>query len=89
MDYVPITIDISIIEEHIQTKRQSLIKNNKEKSHFIKNLFVLSKVSTQMPFKALMLSNLLFKHSLATSIEFGTNTPKLPISLKWPIVSIL
>jgi len=34
-----------------------------------------------MPFKALMLSNLLFKHSLATSIEFGTNTPKLPISL--------
>jgi len=38
LDYVPITIDISIIEEHIQTKRQSLIKNNKEESHFIKEL---------------------------------------------------
>jgi len=44
----------------------------------LKSLFVLS---TQMPFKALILSNPLFKHSLATLIEFGTNTPKLPTSL--------
>jgi len=33
-----ITIDIFIIKKHIQTKRQSLIKNSKEESHFIKEL---------------------------------------------------
>ena len=46
-----------------------------------KNLFVLSRVSTQMLFKVLTLSNSLFKHFPAISIEFGTNIPKSPILL--------
>ena len=37
-DYAPITVNISIIDECIQTKKWSLIKNNKEENHFIKEL---------------------------------------------------
>ena len=48
MDYALITVDISIIEEHVQTKKQSLIKNSEEESQFI-NEFVhsLKSVNTE------------------------------------------
>jgi len=48
LDYALITVDISIIEEHVQTKKQSLIKNSKEESQFI-NEFVhsLKSVNTE------------------------------------------
>ena len=37
-DYAPITIDISILKKHVQTKKQSLIKNSEEETHFIDEL---------------------------------------------------
>jgi len=37
-DYAPITVNISMIDECIQTKKWSLIKNSKEENHFIKEL---------------------------------------------------
>jgi len=42
-NYVPISVDISIVEEHIQTKKQSLIKNSEKKSHFIKEVILFLK----------------------------------------------
>jgi len=35
---MPISVDISIVKEHVQTKKQSLIKNSKEESHFIEEV---------------------------------------------------
>jgi len=48
LDYALITVNISIIEEHVQTKKQSLIKNSEEESQFI-NEFVhsLKSVNTE------------------------------------------
>ena len=37
-DYIPITIDISISDEHISTKKQSLIKESDEESLFLEDL---------------------------------------------------
>ena len=37
-DHAPITINILIFNEHIQTKKQSLIKNSDKENHFIKEL---------------------------------------------------
>ena len=37
-DYVPISVNISIVEEYVQTKKQFLIKNSKEESHFIEEV---------------------------------------------------
>jgi len=38
LDHAPITVKIPIIEEHIQTKKCSLIKDSEEKVLFIKEL---------------------------------------------------
>jgi len=37
-DYIPFTINISIFEEHIQTRKQTLVKNRKEEENFMKEL---------------------------------------------------
>jgi len=37
-DHAPITVDVLIFEEHIQTIKCSLIKNSKEKHHFVNKL---------------------------------------------------
>ena len=48
LDYDPITVNISIIEEHVQTKKQSLIKNSEEESHFINKLvYFLKSINTE------------------------------------------
>jgi len=37
-DHTPITVNISIFDEHIPTKKQSFIKNSEEEIHFIEEL---------------------------------------------------
>ena len=37
-DHTPISVDILIFDEHISTKKQSLIKNSDEKNHFLEEL---------------------------------------------------
>ena len=37
-DYAPINVNISILKEHVQTKKQSSSKNSEEKTHFIDEL---------------------------------------------------
>ena len=38
LDYIPITLDISIIEEHVQSRKWSLVKNSEGESQFIDKL---------------------------------------------------
>jgi len=37
-DHVPITVDISILEEQFQTRKQSLPKNSEKEAYFIDEL---------------------------------------------------
>jgi len=37
-DHIPITVDILLVKEYIQTTKHSLIKNSEEKDHFIDKL---------------------------------------------------
>jgi len=37
-DYTPLTVNISIFEEHIQTSKQMLAKNSKEEEKFMNKL---------------------------------------------------
>jgi len=37
-DHAPITVNISILKKHVQTKKQSSSKNSEEKTHFIDEL---------------------------------------------------
>ena len=46
-DHTPITIDIYIYEEQVQTRKQSLPKNSKEEAYFVKELiYSIKRLST-------------------------------------------
>ena len=34
-DHAPLSVKISILKEHIQTKKRSLVKNSEEENHFV------------------------------------------------------
>ena len=38
LDYIPLTIVISLVEEHINIQKQTIIKDSNKKWKFIKNL---------------------------------------------------
>jgi len=38
LDYAPLTVNISIFKEYIQTRKYTLVKNSKEKNKFINKL---------------------------------------------------
>ena len=44
LDHVPLTINIAIFKEYIQTKKHTIIKNSKEKMNFITKLIESIKV---------------------------------------------
>ena len=48
-DHAPITVNIHICEERVQTRKQSLPKNSKEEAYFIKNLICsIKKLNTNL-----------------------------------------
>ena len=43
LDYAPLIVNISIFEKHIQTRKQTIIKNSKEETRFIDEIIKLVK----------------------------------------------
>jgi len=39
-DYAPLTVNIAILKENIQTRRQILVKSSKEEENFISELII-------------------------------------------------
>ena len=42
-NHVPLTVNIYIFEKHVQTRKQKLVKNNKEEDHFLEDLIEVIK----------------------------------------------
>jgi len=78
-DHAPLTINISIFEEHIQTRKWTLVKKSKEEESFIKELI--------KAIKKLNIENIQSKEVLEQAIHlqvtlkiYGINTQKSLIS---------
>ena len=69
-DYASLTVNISIFEEYIQTRKQMLVKNSKEEEYFIKELIEA--------IKSLNIENIQSKEVLGQNIQlFTSNTERI------------
>jgi len=69
-DYAFLTVNISIFEEYIQTRKQMLVKNSKEEEYFIKELIEA--------IKSLNIENIQSKEVLGQNIQlFTSNTERI------------
>jgi len=70
LDHAPLTISITIIEEHIQTRKCTLVKNSKEEEEFIEELTkVIARLNTE---------NISDKEMLEQTLQiFSNNTDRL------------
>jgi len=65
LNHAPLTINIMIIEEHIQTRKYTLVKNSKEEENFIIELIkVITKLNTE---------NISNKETLKQIVQIITN----------------
>ena len=47
-DYTPLTVNISIFKEYIQTRKQILVKNSKEEEYFLNKLIkAINEINTE------------------------------------------
>ena len=42
-DHAPLTVNICIFKEHVQTRKKTLVQNSKEKEHFLEYLIKVIK----------------------------------------------
>jgi len=48
LDYTSLSVNITVIEEHVQTKKCTLVKNSKEEEKFIEELInTIAKLNTE------------------------------------------
>ena len=70
LDYAPLTVDIAIIKEHIQTKKHIIVKNSKQEKNFIAELIEA--------IKGLNMEHISSKKTLEQTVqEFTENTNKI------------
>ena len=69
-DYTPLIVNIVIIEEHIQTRKCTMVKNSKEEENFIAELIgAIKRLSTE---------NILSKEVLEQIIQkFANNMDRI------------
>ena len=80
LDHVPLTVNILIFKEYIQTRKQKIIKNSKEETRFIDEIIELVKrlninhIRSKKDFKQLVqefthnTDEIWFKHSKMVNI---------------------
>jgi len=77
LDHAPLTISITIIEEHIQTRKCTLVKNSKEEEEFIEELTkVIARLNTENISDKEMLEQTLQIFANNTA-DYGFNIQKL------------
>ena len=79
-DHVPLTIDIAIYEEYIQTKKYTIVKNSEEENNFlIKLIETIKGLDTEYISSKEILENTVQQFTNNTK-KFGSNIQKSSIS---------
>ena len=73
-DHTPLTIDIMIIEEYIQTKKHTIIKNSEEEKNFLAELIESVKGLNTKYISSKENLERIDKSSLTIQKKFGSDT---------------